>query len=332
MDNKKSKDSNKIEDIPAIPDGVIDAASRGTLILFIGAGVSRIIGGPTWRQFAEKYLKHLYDHECITYHEFANLCKLNDARKVLSICGNISKKENITPDLKSFFKIDDKLKEKYKIYESLYYFNCIFVTTNYDDNLDLIAEKCPPQNLTIVESTPRLNNKEGQGKESKIFYWSDEFTRSNLENGNIFHLHGSMDNRQSMVITITDYMKHYENSSRLADFLEEIFKSYTVLFVGYGLEEYEILEFTISKSKLVSAKNELKHFMLYPIFSQEKNLFKFYEQYYADLGITLVPYPIDKNGYESLDYVISEWAKRIGVSSRPQGFLDKIKLIDEVTS
>ncbi len=331
MDKKKSKESCKIEDnITTIPDGIMDAASRGTLILFIGAGVSQIIGGPTWKQFAEKYLEHLYDHKCITYHEFANLRELNDARKILSICENISKRENITPDLKSFFEIDDKLKKKYKIYESLYDFNCIFVTTNYDDNLDLIAKTSRSQNLTISESTPRLNNKEGQGKDTKIIYLPDEFTRSNLENGNIFHLHGSMNDTQSMVITITDYMKHYKNESRPADFLEEIFKSYTVLFVGYGLEEYEILEFMINKSK--HAKKDLKHFMLYPIFSREKNLFKFFEQYYADLGITLVPYPIDKNGYESLDYIIFEWAKGIGVSSRPQGFLEKIKLIDEVTS
>ena len=56
---------DKIEDIPAIPDGIREAASRGTLILFIGSGVSRIIGGPTWKQFAEKYLIHLHKCGCI---------------------------------------------------------------------------------------------------------------------------------------------------------------------------------------------------------------------------------------------------------------------------
>ena len=151
----------------------------------------------------------------------------------MSICGNISKKENITPDLKSFFKFDDKLKERYRIYESLYDFNCIFVTTNYDDNLDLIAQKPRPQNLTIFESTPQINNKEGLDKEVKIIYLSEEFKRSNLENGNIFHLHGSIKDVPSMVITIADYMRNYEKGSRPADFLEEIFKSYTVLFTGY---------------------------------------------------------------------------------------------------
>lgn len=250
----------------------------------------------------------------------------------MSICGNISKKENITPDLKSFFKFDDKLKERYRIYESLYDFNCIFVTTNYDDNLDLIAQKPRPQNLTIFESTPQINNKEGLDKEVKIIYLSEEFKRSNLENGNIFHLHGSIKDVPSMVITIADYMRNYEKGSRPADFLEEIFKSYTVLFTGYWLEEYEILEFMISKSKSVSAENELKHFMLYPIFSQEKNLLKFHEKYYADLGITLVPYTIDKNGYEHLNDVIVKWAKVIGHIAKPSGFLDKVKLIDEVTT
>jgi hypothetical protein len=70
--------------------------------------------------------------------------------------------------------------------------------------------------------------------------------------------------------------------------------------------------------------------MLYPIPRQELSLLDFQQEYYKDLGIQLVPYPIDENGYEQLAIVIREWANQIGDSARPQNFLDKIKLIDEV--
>jgi hypothetical protein len=70
--------------------------------------------------------------------------------------------------------------------------------------------------------------------------------------------------------------------------------------------------------------------MLYPMFEKNKNLLKFYQGYYRDLGIQLIPYSIDKNGYEQLAIVINKWAKQIGPISRPQRFLERIRLIDEV--
>lgn len=58
------------------------------------------------------------------------------------------------------------------------------------------------------------------------------------------------------MITIVDYMKHYERRSRAAVLLETIFREYTVLFVGYGLEEYEVMEFMITKAQ--TARNEVR--------------------------------------------------------------------------
>jgi hypothetical protein len=44
--------------IPRIPDGLREAAQRGTLIPFIGAGASRIAGCPGWSEFADGALRH----------------------------------------------------------------------------------------------------------------------------------------------------------------------------------------------------------------------------------------------------------------------------------
>ena len=66
---------------------------------------------------------------------------------------------------------------------------------------------------------------------------------SNLEQGNVIHLHGSINNYAEAIITTVDYINHYnkDRGNRVAVFLEEMFEN-TVLFAGYGLE-YEILEF-----------------------------------------------------------------------------------------
>ena len=320
---------NEIKDIPDIPPPILESASNGKLVVFAGAGVSRIIGCLSWDDFAISQLKYLREKKCINYHEYENLSKL-EARKLLSICKKILEEKNIPPpDTKSLLKCNEKLNEKYKIYDDLYSFNAIYVTTNFDDHLDQVAKlKKSHKTLTALETSTQPNIDENPNKRADIIYSKDQLLVSGLTNGSIIHLHGSVNDKSSMIITIVDYMKHYEKDSKPAVLLEEIFKAYTVLFVGYGLEEYEILEFMIGKSQAV--RGELKHFMLYPIFKAESNLFDFNKKYYADLGIQLVPYLKDENGYEQLATVIGEWARQIGPLSKPQNFLDRVKLIDEV--
>ncbi len=317
-----------MKDIPDIPKEILKASSNGNLVVFIGAGVSRIIGCPSWEQFALRQLKHLYEKNAINYYEYKNL-RLLDTRKLLSICSKIFEEKNILPTvITSLLAGKDKLLKKYSIFDDLYSFNAIYVTTNYDDYLDKVAKRRRQKPLSISETESESQIEEEPVSNNKVFYLKDDLLVSSLTNGTVLHLHGSVYDESSMVATIVDYMKHYEKESKPAILLEEIFKSHTVLFVGYGLEEYEILEFMISKSSVV--KDVLQHFMLYSVFKEELNLLKFQREYYADLGIELVPYPIGENGYEHLATVIREWAKKIGSVSRPRNFLDRINLIDEV--
>lgn len=318
---------DEIKEVPDIPQGVLRAASEGKLVVFVGAGIPRIIGCPSWKEFALLQLQDLKDKRAINYYEYKNLESM-DARKLLSICRRIYEEKQLQPlSIKSLLRGKDDLIGKFTIYKDLYAFKVIYVTTNYDDYLDLVVQKPVPR-PTASAQTLILQEAEKDTSRTKVFYSKEELLISNLTNGNIIHLHGSINDESNTVVTIVDYMNHYERDSKPAVLVEEIFKSYTVLFVGYGLEEFEILEFMISKSQTI--KDELKHFMLYPIFGKEVNLLRFQRRYYADLGIHLIPYLIDENGYEQLATIFHQWAKQIGPISRPLGFLDRIKLIDEV--
>ena len=319
----------KIEEEPSVPKEIFEAASSGKLILFIGAGVSRIIGCPSWKNFALQQLKDLREKKAINYHEYSNLKSL-DARKLLSICRSIYKKNSIEPSsMKSLLKGDEKLIKKFTINEDLYDFNVIYITTNYDNYLDLVTQRPIHKDEVEInskdESQIHIDEEKTKGK---IIYQNKDMLISNLINGNVIHFHGSVNDEKNVVMTIVDYMKHYKHGLKPAVFLQEVFEKYIVLFVGYGLEEYEIIEFLISKSS--TEKGEIRHFMLYPMFEKNNNLLKFYQEYYGDLGIQLIPYSIDKNGYEQLAIVINKWAKQIGPISQPQGFLEEIRLIDEV--
>jgi hypothetical protein len=297
-----------IPDIPEIPQQIITASQRGKFVVFVGSGVSQIVGCPSWKKFAQGYLKYLFDNKKINYAELQNLSD-HEPRKVLSICQDIAKKEKIDPKnikslLEKLLSPDRDLLKTYSIFQDLYSFNASFVTTNYDENFDNVSSS------------------------SKVFYKNLDLLTSNLIPGNILHLHGSVKEPPGMVMTLNEYLQSYRRNTPQADLLDEIFQNRTVLFVGYGLEEFEVLEFMVGKSS--KEDQVLQHHMLYSIFNEEEKLFGMFQGYYNSLGITLCPYPIKKNGYEQLATVIKEWAKKIGPESKPENFLERRALIDKV--
>lgn len=314
---------NKILDIPEIPNGIIEAAQKGKLVIFIGAGVSRLLGSPGWQGFAMGYLDYLYNNDLINHREKEYLKNLS-ARKIISISKNKIKENNLQlPDFRKILNIDKghKNEKEHQLYKNIYSCNAIYVTTNYDDYLDRMSKNSTPD--FYLDS--KENNARGK---SKIFFRKEELLVSNLDNGNILHIHGSIEDKGNMIGTIVDYLSHYQEGSEIPVLLKDIFNKYTVLFVGYGLEEDEILEFIVNKAAI--GKSEIRHYTLMPMYKEEENLLSFQENYYKQLGIGFVPYNISKNGYDQLIEVIQEWSETIKKESESQTFLDKIKLIDEV--
>ena len=126
------------------------------------------------------------------------------------------------------------------------------------------------------------------------------------------YLHGSLLDSEGMVLTTQDYVRHYANDrisgdpvleNRVLTFLENLFKQKTVLFIGYGLEELEILEYVILKARRIRASDQIeaKHFLLQGFFSHEKDLMRSLKQYYLrECGIQLIPFLRDQRGWDQL--------------------------------
>jgi hypothetical protein len=45
-----------IPEVPPVPVELRTAAQLGRLVIFVGAGVSRLVGGPSWLEFADDLL------------------------------------------------------------------------------------------------------------------------------------------------------------------------------------------------------------------------------------------------------------------------------------
>jgi hypothetical protein len=86
--------------------------------------------------------------------------------------------------------------------------------------------------------------------------------------------------------------------------------------LGYGLEEFEILDFLVKK--IGEEKVEQKHWILLPYYSGEEYLKTYDEEYFGSLGISVIGFRKDYHGYRQLYKVIKKWKNEINeLSSIP---------------
>jgi hypothetical protein len=281
---------------------ILEAVNNENLVIFIGAGVSRLIGCKGWDQLAQSLVNKCFltkkgdGSSCINYKERETLSHYRDHKKIITICHSILKRngfENIFfEELEKSLEADPGLLESQNIYDELYGLRGIFVTTNADQHFD------------------------GKFNPSQIVYKKKDFDPSTIDRTKLYHIHGSITDKNSLVFTVPQYIKRY-NDLQFKKFLGEIFKSkkYVVLFVGYGMNEFELLDFLIAKFDSAKEK-ELKHFILRPFFRGEENILEFEESYYNPMGIRVLGYEKDEKGYHQLYEIIKEWNSEISQVSR----------------
>src|SRR5574344_1422465 len=80
----KKKIEINIQPVPPLPSEVIEAKKNHTLVLFIGAGVSRIDGCESWDSLSHRLLDKCYSQEIINYKEYKRL-ELYGAKELLTI-------------------------------------------------------------------------------------------------------------------------------------------------------------------------------------------------------------------------------------------------------
>ncbi|MCR6790311.1 SIR2 family protein [Bacillus thuringiensis] len=338
MDEKlinKQEDINEIPDINKYKD-IIKAAKTGNLIIFVGAGVSRLLGLPSWEDYAFKLLKNA-EEEGVIDSELSKLLKKEkvDPKKILTISKMLMDEKGIIPrSAKEIFKFENTQKYK-EVYEKLYSINAIYVTTNYDECLDILAT--PPSDSEGFISGMNLdamNNLSEQTFKRKIIIDHTELLEAELKNGNVIHIHGSVKKEESMLVTLQDYLDRYGTISKdthpeVSVFLDQIFNSnYVVLFMGYGLEENEILEYMLSKTK--NPSHTLAHYMLFPIGDEKKKMTELYKKYYSSYGVELIPYDTSGKNYDQLIPIIDEWSKVLSKVSRDRDFISKTRQIDNI--
>jgi hypothetical protein len=229
-----------IDKIPPVPKEIVEAVNNENLAIFIGAGVSRLIGCMSWDQLAQKLVNRCFltkkkvGSTCINFKEKEALLLNNDHKKTITVCYYILKNNGFEDifyeELEKSLKADEERLKSQNIYDELYGLRGLFITTNADQYFD-----------------SKFNSKQ-------ITYKEEDFNPSNIDRTKLYHIHGSFHlGKHSIIFTVPQYIKRYNNKT-FREFLEFIFGQYTVLFVGYGMAEFELLDFLITKLVLSSCR------------------------------------------------------------------------------
>ena len=133
--------SQTFNPFPEIPPEVEQAALSGELVVFVGAGISRLIKCPSWDGFADSVLEQLIPSG-IDYYDLAQIKAIADPKKRLSIAKIVAKKKDIRID---YGLILDVPLQSGNVYDHLNLFNSSFVTTNYEKYLRPVSRQKDPE-------------------------------------------------------------------------------------------------------------------------------------------------------------------------------------------
>ena len=294
------------------PDQLIkDAAKHGELVVFVGAGASMLCGSPDWRGFANQVVGALEGGNVLDFLEAEQLRGLGDPRRTLSIAMALANEKGIPIDFDGILHRAKPFASGEELYRLLSSLRPVFVTTNYDKWLD---EAGPEELSTEIKVGGEAEPAKGPSKRPK-YYLREHLSPALLaERGAVVHLHGSYTDPSSMVVSLKNYIEHYADS-RVQEFLSAMFKNHTVLFVGYGLAELEVLDHIIrSNEALRTGSAEPRHFLLFALRSTESAQTRFIEQFFRhQCGVQVVPYCIDAKGYQELVEVFKGWSSELDV-------------------
>lgn len=232
---------------------ITDAIKKFKLVIFIGAGVSISQGYPNWNNYIEHLIKYWQgqvlsvsgekrlgrEHHIVF--DLISKSSISNKRKVDLV--NYELKKVFNEDFekrrldfeKGYFKNLLPYSVVNETVESLASLNAIFITSNYDYEIENHIKRLKNDVVTINDLNEFTKNKNGR-----------------LRFGDVLHIHGTSDcDVKYFVSSSADYSKTYLRNRNNFENLVTWFKETnpTVLFIGAGLEEDEILSLLCEDSR-----------------------------------------------------------------------------------
>ncbi len=283
-----------LPEIPPMPFEFMNAifSKNKQLVLFIGAGISRLNGCVSWNQLAEILIEKCFEHGELNYNE-KEVLKKRGTKEKISICKSMltrHKAENSDCEnsyqqtMISLFDRKNETEHSDLIYTYVCKMKSVIVTTNADT---YVCRYFDPSHCFISDK---------------------DFKANKMRENTVFFLHGNIEDPKTLVFSVKEYIHKYRESE-YANFLTNLFKDHIILFLGYGLEEFEVLDFLLQKHN-DSPTNNL--YLLKGSFKSDGKIIGLEKEYYKNnLNITTIDFSLDNKGYKQQIEIIKTWSQEV---------------------
>lgn len=174
------------------------------------------------------------------------------------------------------------------------------VTTNFDDRFELAGlEKA------LVHAAPRL----APPRPNEWFHAT--------------FLHGIIDKEydpegKNLILTSSDFGKAYLRDAWAARFVIELFREYTILFLGYSLNDPTMAYLVDALAADMGSNRQFKKAFAFGSYNGTIEDKKRQEQRWQSKKIQLLPYEVKNSDYSLLNNTLIEWARKKvgGLNSR----------------
>lgn len=294
--------SKTLPDLQNNPDG-------DKTVVFIGAGLSRNYGCSGWNELAESVIKECHKlpngFDYLTYQDI--ITTVRNPKTLLTIGKRyLDNKKKLRIFKKCLNKSLNNSQSKInKSNSGVYYylkdiFN-YFITTNADRHIDNFFDR------------------------DKIYY--RKMPQGQLSINTLYKIHGCISDINSMVFTTDEYLKQYlvevhnVNEFKLGNFLQYIFQNYNVIFIGYGLTEFELLERMIGTSQT----GNVRHYIINGYYEHQTELINVHDLYFKAFNVKQVVYFLNENGHAKLTKEIEQYYnKKLSEINKPLAFLSEL--------
>lgn len=216
-----------------VPHMLKEAIRENKVIVFVGAGLSRAVGLPLWKDIVIKVL----EHPAVEKGESFRVALNDGIISPLYVLDSIEKSNR--KEVYKAFECATSVEVDSDLHKSVAAISRKIVTTNYDKLIEFNS------GIKAIETSSIFNLQKLDDLE--------EF---------VLKIHGTCDAIDNAVIFTSDYERLYGDASGLAKFqLQKLISSYSCLFVGFSLADNYVVKLFESLNSLYNGMGR-EHFVI----------------------------------------------------------------------
>lgn len=198
------------------------------LVIFVGAGVSKNSGVPSWYELIKKFADELGYSRCDT------------CQKKVADCPKMVCKDRYEYTQEEFLRIPEYYYQQDVSENHTNYFGLIQSTLHCDEGPNPIDDEIFsifPRHIITTNYDPLLEKSQSVNSPLYTVVTRDSDLLAEANDRYIIKMHGDLGNPGTIVLKESDYIKYEQEHPLICTFVKSLLVNHTFLFLGYSLND-----------------------------------------------------------------------------------------------